>query len=180
MNHLDSTTLNLYLDDALDAKSRAAADAHLALCETCQHELDVLQSLVVAFDSWRAEPIPRDLSVPVMTRIATRPAPALVSRWAAVLLAVQVLFAALLLIWLLPMLLRAFNGLPFEFVPTIDVSAFVNDLRVTNSFNVPLPPVALWIWIVALVSIALAWLVGNRLVLTSLETTRNTSQEASQ
>lgn len=180
MNHLDSTTLNLYLDNALDAKSRAAADAHLATCESCQRELAALQSLLVAFDTWRAEPIPRDVSVPVMTRLATRPAPGFVSRWGAVLLAVQVIFAALLFVWLLPMLLRALKGLPFEFVPTIDVNAFVNVLQASSAFDLPLPPVALWIWIVALMGIALAWLVGNRLVLSSLETTQHTSQEASQ
>ena len=180
MNHLDLTTLNLYLDDALDTNARAQADTHLATCETCQRELASLQSLATTFHAWSAEPIPHDVSLTVMTRLANRPAPAFVSRWGPVLLGGQVLFATLVLLWLLPMLLRFLDGLPFEFVPTFALSDFRNLVQVSTTFALPLPPLALWIWLVALVGIVAAWLIGNRLLFSSLEHSRSTSQEASQ
>ena len=39
MSHLDNSTLNYYLDDALDAPARARVDAHFASCPTCASEL---------------------------------------------------------------------------------------------------------------------------------------------
>jgi anti-sigma factor RsiW len=175
MKHLDSTTLNLYLDDALDAAARAQAAAHLATCEACRRELSALQSLIASFDAWRPEPIPHDISVAVVTQLATRPAPVMVSRWGAAVLGVQALFVSLVLLWLAPMALRMLNGLPFELVPTFDFSAVTNFADRVSAVALPFPSFAPMIWIAGLVGVAVVWLVSNRLLLRSL----NKTQEAS-
>lgn len=180
MNHLNTTTLNLYLDGILDRHACAQVDAHLATCPPCQRELFALRALAASFDAWRAEPIPRDLSATVMTRIATRPAPALVSRWGAALLGVQVVFAILILTWLAPMVLRGASGLPLELVPTFDFSGVTNLLETMLAVSLPFPSFAPAIWIAGLVGIALMWLVGNRLLFQSLDHSFNPTQEASQ
>lgn len=176
MKHLDSTTLNLYLDDALDAHARAQADAHLLSCAACQRELAELQALTASFDAWRAEPIPHDISASVLTRIGSRPAPAWVSRWGAVVLGVQALIVALVLAWLLPMAVRMVSGLPFELVPTLDVGGAANFVASLSAMPLPFPAVAPWILIAALVGSGVVWVVGNRLLLQSV----NYKQEASQ
>jgi hypothetical protein len=176
MKHLDNSTLNLYLDDVLDAKTRGQVDAHLATCPTCQQELDSTRALFTTFDTWRVEPIPHDVTAQVMTRIASHPAPAQLSRWGAIVLGVQVLFAALILMWLLPTLLRVVNGLPFQIVPTFNFDVFTNLADWSNPISFSFPSLALWIWISVLGVGAVVWLVGNRLIFNSLE--RN--QEASQ
>lgn len=180
MNHLDTTTLNLYLDDVLDTPMRAQVDAHLATCPTCQRELSALRALTASFDAWHAEPIPHDLSATVMTRIATRPAPAFVSRWGIALLGVQVVLVGILFAWVLPTLLRMVSGLPLERVPTLNFSGVTNLLATLFAFTLPFPSLAPAIWIAGLVSIALVWLISNRLLFHSLEHSLNNTQEASQ
>lgn len=182
MKHLDANTLNLYLDDVLDTSARAQADAHLATCAECQKELSTLRALTATFDAWHAEPIPHDISAVVMTRLASRPAPA-VSRWGAVVLGVQVVLVALFLVWLVPMAVRTLNGLPFDLTPAFDFGGLTNIVDTVPVIALPFPPVAPWILIAALVGGAVIWLVSNglllrrnRLLLESL----NTSQEASQ
>jgi hypothetical protein len=179
MNHLDNTILNLYLDDALDAQTRAGVEAHAAECETCRRELEAMRALSASVEAWRTEPIPQDLSVPVLSRLAKRPAPALVSRWGAALLAVQAVSGALILIWLLPTLVRMLGGL-VGILPAFDWGV-VDPLRnVTSSFAVSFPSLALWVWIVALGAGAIVWLVGNRLMLYSLDKSFNHTSEVSQ
>lgn len=182
MKHLDTTTLNLYLDDALDPSARAQADAHFATCAECQKELSALRALTAAFDAWHAEPIPHDISVSVMTRLATRPAAA-VSRWGAALLGAQVVLVGLFLTWLLPMALRVLNGLPFELTPTFDFSGLTHFVDTLSTLSLPLPSVAPWVLIAVLVGGAVIWLVSNGLLLRRnrlLLESVTTSQEASQ
>lgn len=45
--HLSVSTVASYVDDALDAEARAAADRHLAVCESCRAELAELTDLVL-------------------------------------------------------------------------------------------------------------------------------------
>lgn len=52
-SHLSVTTLASYVDDALDAEARAAADRHLAACESCRAELTELTDLVLDAPSAR-------------------------------------------------------------------------------------------------------------------------------
>ncbi len=174
MNHLDNNTLNLYLDEALDEKTRAEVDAHLASCEMCQRELSELHALVSTFDAWRNEPIPRDVSRVVVTRIAQRPAPLQRTRWAAVLLGAQAILAVLILMWALPIVLRAVNGLPFQVVPTFDFDFSAYPFAWSNWLT--LPSVALWIWAAVLGIGVIVWFVANRLLLHSLEQKQETSQ----
>ena len=171
MNHLDNTTLNLYLDDALDAKTRAHADAHLAACEICQRELDELRALVSTFETWSNEPIPRDVSSVVVARIAQRPLPANVSRWGGLVLGAQIILAALLFVWGLPVVLRVLNVLSLAPFPTFDASRF-DDFN----FALPLPAVGLGIWAALILGGAVVWFISNRLLLQSLENTREVSQ----
>lgn len=176
MNHLDNSTLNLYLDDALDAKMRGEVAAHLETCEVCQRELAATRSLFTLLETWRAEPIPRDVTAQVMTRIATRPIPAHVSRWGAVVLGVQVALAALILVWVLPTLLRLLNALTFQLVPSFDLDVFFGFSDLTIPFALPFPSVALWVWLAVLAGGVVLWFVGNRLLFYSLERTQEASQ----
>lgn len=170
MNHLDETTLNLYLDDALDANARAQADTHLAACDICQRELKSLRALTATFEAWRAEPIPRDVSAPVVARIATRSAWR--ARTSVAVLGVQTLIAAAVLLWVLPTFLRSVN-LPSYPLPVLDVSRLgaLNDV-----FALPLPPIALWVWILVICGGALVWFFINRLLFRSLAHTPEVSQ----
>ena len=175
MKHLDPTTLNLYLDDALDAGARARADAHLATCAECSKELAAFRALTATFDTWRAEPIPHDISATVMTRLATRPAPT-VSRWGALVLGVQVVLVGFLLTWFVPVALRVLNGLPFDLTPTLNFSALTNVIDNVSALSLPFPTVAPGILIAALLGVAVIWLIGNRLLLQSFNITQETSQ----
>ena len=52
-SHLPVTTRASYVDDALDAEARAAADRHLAACDICRAELAELTDLVLDAPSAR-------------------------------------------------------------------------------------------------------------------------------
>lgn len=179
MNHLDNTILNLYLDDALDPKTRAGVESHAVECESCRRELEAMRALVASFDAWRAEPIPRDVSVPVMARLANRRAPALVSRWGAVILAAQVVLGALLLTWLLPTLLGMLGGLAGT-LPAFNLGTIESLQNVRGPAVVSLPSLALGVWVVALGGGAILWFVGNRLILHSLDKSLNHTSEVPQ
>lgn len=170
MTHLDHSTLNLYLDDALDAETRSHADAHLATCELCRRELAALRSLAASFDTWRPEPIPHDVTAPVMTRIAERAARR--AQWSVLVLGAQALTAVALLSWALPTFL-SIVPLPSYTVPVIDVSGLTT---LNDRFVLPLPPIGLWVWIPVVAGGAMLWFVCNRLIFRSLEDTSEVSQ----
>ncbi len=175
MNHLDNTTLNLYLDDALDAEMRAHADAHLASCDSCQRELAALRALVPTFDAWREEPIPRDVSRIVVARIATRPVPA-VSRWGAVVLSAQILFAVLMFMWALPLFVRVSSGVPLDSFPAWSWNPWAELGTLPNDFALPFPVLGMWTWTLVLVGVVAIWLVCNRLILTTLKSKQEARQ----
>jgi anti-sigma factor RsiW len=75
MNHLTAEALNMYLDNALDPRERAAATAHLAICSACQGELAALRQLFSAIEELPPYPLPVDLAVQVLGRIARAPEP---------------------------------------------------------------------------------------------------------
>ena len=176
MNHLDNTTFNLYLDDALDAKTRAHADAHLAACETCQRELAELRALVSTFEMWRDEPIPRDVSRVVVARLAERPLPANVSRWGALVLGAQIIFATLLFVWALPLVLRVLSGVSFGALPTLSLSPLTNFAALFNDFALPFPQLGLWVWGLVVLGAGIAWLIGNRLIFSFLQNQQEAAQ----
>jgi hypothetical protein len=176
MKHLDQTTLNLYLDDMLAPAVRASADSHLAECETCRAELQALTELGAVFDAWRTEPIPHDVSHQVMQEIAKRPAPAWVSRWGAVVLGAQAVLAVLLVLWLLPNLSRLSNVMPALPLPAFEPNLITIFGAWLDTLPVLVPSYGLWIWGTVILGGAVIWLVVNRLVFRSLDSTKETTQ----
>jgi anti-sigma factor RsiW len=75
MNHLTTEALNMYLDDALDPRERAAAAAHLAICSACQGELAALRQLFSALEALPPDSLPVDLAAQVLGQIARAPEP---------------------------------------------------------------------------------------------------------
>ncbi len=75
VHHLSDETLNEWLDQALEAHSRPAVEAHLAACRDCAARLDILRSLFARLEALPDLPLERDLSASVVTAIR-RPAAA--------------------------------------------------------------------------------------------------------
>ncbi len=176
--HLDFTTLNLYLDDALDATARARVDAHLAQCDACRAELNALHQVADTFAAWRSEPIPRDVSAPVMARVRQRPVPGSRARWGVAALGAQVALIILLVAWALPQLLRALTGvnLPPALLPAWNWKLPMFSLPALPGASFPLPALSLWMWGALLAGAVILWLIGNRLVWRTLANKREALQ----
>lgn len=116
--HLSETVLHAWLDDALDAAARNAADAHLATCATCAARLAELRQVAAMLDSWSDAPLERDLSAGVLAAIAPRRI-AVSARWRAAL-AAQIA-GALIAGGGLALALQ--NGLVAPAIPEVDVLA---------------------------------------------------------
>ncbi len=175
-SHLDTATLNLYLDDALDAKTRALSDAHLVTCADCRHELEGLRTVFSAFEVWRAEPIPRDVTPQVLARIAQRPVPQARVRWGAALLGAQLLIAGLLIVWVLPNLTHLVTGIPIvpSTLPTFQLPQLLQWLTTAPDLNFALPPFTVGMWLGLIVGSVALWLVAHRLILNSLARNQET------
>jgi len=69
--HLTESQLNDYVDGAVDARSRAAIEAHHAKCAVCRSELQAMRSLVAEIGELPAQITPsRDLRAGIAERIA--------------------------------------------------------------------------------------------------------------
>ena len=77
--HLDEATLNEYLDRRLTAASDRRARHHLGACAECRARLSQLKALNESLETLPEIPLARDLVRPVMARLASRPAPRLLS-----------------------------------------------------------------------------------------------------
>jgi len=202
MSHLTTETLNQYLDEALDAPARAAAESHLAACEVCQAELDALRELFAALATLTPEPLPIDLAAPVLQRITPAMAPMRPRAWpaghpyAVALLAAQVVLAGLLAAWFGPALASAaaveLAALPRLALP--DPSALLAWLDgCLSTLSAMLPRLALAEdalragplaglsaaqWAIGLAALGLLWLLGNRLILAGSSEPQNTQREA--
>lgn len=176
--HLDVPTLNLYLDDALETHARVNADAHLRQCAMCRAELEQLRGVLDAFQVWRSEPIPRDITPAVMARVSQRPAPHPRARWGIAILAAQMALAALLLAWALPLVVDSLTRLtmPALSVPAFEWNEIFFAVDLAANVKLLLPSVAIWVWAVVLIGSIVFWVVGNRLALSIL----NGNPEASQ
>lgn len=165
--HLDNNALQLYLDDALRAEARENVDAHLAACDACRAELAELQIVFDAFDAWRSELIPRDVSVAVMARVRQRPLPNARAHWVTAVLILQAWLAILLLVWLVPPGMRWFSGvnMPSPGLPAFDWDVFTVTFPALPNVTVPLPALALWMWGAVIVGAGAVWLLANRLLL---------------
>ena len=198
MNHLTIETLDLFLDQALDAPARAAAEAHLATCEVCQAELNTLRDLFATLAALPPEPLPVDLTEPVLQRIARAPAPvqrqarSAVPPYAVAALAAQVVLAGLLLAWpgsaLMRLATTALAALPQLRPP--DPSALFSWLdrwpstlgaivpRLAPAEDTLLASLSPAQWAVVLVVVGLIWLLGNRWIIAGSLEPHNTKQEA--
>ncbi len=185
--HLSLTTLNLYLDQALDAETRAAVEAHLAVCVQCKREFDALRGVFTALDALPAERIPVDIAPRVLAQIHATP---LRSPLAKVVLAAQFAFAALLGIWLAPLLagqslsvpppnfaaaLNVLTGLNTSYV---EINPWLDSLASTGELfsRSPLGGISILEWLGVIVVLGLIWLAGNRWLLANIKPTRNHSE----
>src|SRR5438046_7410260 len=76
-SHLDDETLAAYVEGALSAPEREAADAHLADCGECRSATVALAAALAprAESSVSALPVPAGLSDRILARIPLGPAP---------------------------------------------------------------------------------------------------------
>lgn len=79
--HLDESTLNEWLDEALPAAERAAAAAHLAGCPECAARLAELRLVFAQLEALPEVPLARDLTPTVLGRLPARATPALGRGW---------------------------------------------------------------------------------------------------
>jgi predicted anti-sigma-YlaC factor YlaD len=202
MSHLTIETLDLYLDQALDAPTRAAVESHLATCAVCRAELDALHGLFAALAALPPEPLPADLAGPVLRRIAGAPVPARSRAWPAghpyaiTLLAVQIVLAGLLVAWYGPALTSAaaveLAALPRPALPDLSASlawleGWLAMLGTILSGLIPaedalragpLAGLSAAQSAIGLAALGLVWLLGNRLILAGSSEPQNTQQEA--
>lgn len=65
-----SALQHLYIDSRLDFHRVAALEAHLSRCSRCRHDLDVLGTVRAAVATPESIPMPADLTMRIMSRIA--------------------------------------------------------------------------------------------------------------
>lgn len=123
MNHLDDSTLNAFLDDALDTQAAGSAAAHLAACPQCAARLARLRTTIAEVTALPDLPLGRDLSAGVLAALKTRARPALSPR-ARLAFGLQALAAAAALTAAAPLAL-ALLGDPSALAPALDVSSIV-------------------------------------------------------
>lgn len=180
MTHLSEETLNEYLDNALAAPARVAADVHLAACTACMAELETLRGLFVEIESLPEVALERNISAAVVARLGQRAGVPRVIRWA---LAGQALVVAVILMLAWP--LFNFSAFELPIVPDfpslaqlISIWAAQQDawvralgrMNLLPSFSLPFDPSAALLTL-TLVSACLLWLVGNGLLLLLPRTT---------
>ncbi|MFZ0544880.1 MAG: zf-HC2 domain-containing protein [Candidatus Promineifilaceae bacterium] len=102
MNHIDDYLLNEYLDGQLDAATRMRVGEHLAVCEDCQVRLAEEQALFASLAQMPDVPLTVDLSRQVVARLSAEFKPRPIPRWAIPVVALQVLTAVVLFVWLWP------------------------------------------------------------------------------
>lgn len=162
MNHLTESQFNEYLDGALDAPSRTAADEHLAACESCRRALADLETVASMLASLPDEPLTRDLTPSVLAGL---PAPRLPLGWKlafAVEAGIGIGAGLLLLSHLLPAVsLPAVPDLPALFLPILELP--------TIRISLPSPPFTLHPSSFSIAFLALSalllWSVGNAILL---------------
>ena len=161
MEHLSDELLDRYADDALTAQERAAAEAHLTVCDRCRRELAAVRGLFAAFAAVPTEPLLLDLAPRVVRRIA--PQPQRRYGWlVAGVLAAQATLALALALWLLP-------SLAAETLPGLAWSGLDWSAAGLRGWLPPrVPPLAILAplqWALVVAGMAIFWLVGNRLAL---------------
>lgn len=177
---MNDDILHEYLDNTLDDAQRRAVEAWLAQSPAARTRLAELQALFTTLDALDDAPLLRDLTGPVLAQLAQEAAtaaavPPVWTRW---LPLAQLAAAVAMLVWLWPTLAAAWRlgvtavavllaALPAQTIAwQIDWAAWWATLRTwlpqtPADFNL-----ALGQWGLLLGVAFLAWLVGNRLLLT--------------
>ncbi|MBM3124623.1 MAG: hypothetical protein FJZ87_06060 [Chloroflexi bacterium] len=178
--HLTDDQLNEYLDDALP--KRARAESHLSTCAECTARLSALRSLAAEIESLPEESLARNLA-PAVTRRLTSPAAAYSGfpRWLTLTTVLQTAAATVLIASVAPFILEAAS----TFIPALQAPPVMETileaqrvwtawLDALSQFQWPSPPelpaslgLSNFYILLALAGTALAWLVGNGLLLRS-------------
>ncbi len=172
MNHLTESTLNEYLDEALDQSARRAVEAHLDACPRCRARLDDLRLVFYSLSLLSEKPLAHDLTPRILDRL---PGPTLPLGWklalaiqAGVAMGLLGAIGQVMMGFLRPMMdtrllvggwIDLFNGISFR-IPDIDFHMPVIDARPLDLSGYSLPfsaPVT----IILLVTVAILWGLGN-------------------
>ena len=182
--HLDETRLNEYVDGELDDAAQAEVVAHVASCATCAARLAELRVLFGDLAALPDEPLAVDLAPAVLARLPRRArAPAWAPRLA---LAAQALAAVVAFVLLWPWLAATLQAsgaarLVAEAAAILSamlaglaplwrapVDAAESLLRAASTCALPALPGPVLGWGLGLAGFALAWLLGNGVLLRNL------------
>ncbi|MEM8533890.1 MAG: zf-HC2 domain-containing protein [Chloroflexota bacterium] len=194
MNHIDSETLNLYLDGQLAPDEQVQVEAHLAECTSCQQELAALRDLFVAFDELPQVALPIDIAEVVLEQIAPS-TPVWRVRLVWGLIFAQLMFIVVLSLLFGPMLTQDISSQLMRLTSewSFDISINITELLSAqfvelNAMAVEVPQmleafdIELFIsplqWILAIAGAGMIWLVGNRFLLANLNHAPDPQQEA--
>ena len=182
--HLDETRLNEYVDGVLDDAAQAEVAAHVASCATCAARLAELRVLFEDLAALPDEPLAVDLAPAVLARLPHRaPAPAWAPRLALVAQAAAAVVAfALLQPWLAVTLpVSAVARLEGEAAAALStmlasvaalwqapLNTIESLLRAATTITLPALPGPVLGWTLALAGLAMAWLIGNGILLRHL------------
>lgn len=182
--HPDEARLNEYVDGELDDAARADVAAHVAGCAACAVRLAELRALFADLAALPDEPLAADLAPAVLARLPRRArAPAWAPRLA---LAAQALaaVAAFVLVW--PWLAATLQASPAARLAAeaagalsamlvglapvwrAPVDAAESLLHAASTFTPPALPGPALGWGLGLAGFALAWLLGNGVLLRNL------------
>lgn len=191
MNHIDDSTLNEYLDHALDESKRDAAKTHLQACANCREKLDELQSVVTELDTISEVYLENDLVPSILARLPQKTPVRIWTRAFAAQMGVALGFVFWLGMQAVPFI--RVSSVTLSNLPAMEMQALFTRLLAiqipmpefrfpTFSFQLPtfgfqMPTLMLEITTVQLitlsVSVVLLWLVGNVILLRSRQRVRS-------
>jgi anti-sigma factor RsiW len=177
MNHLDEFQLNEYLDGMLDPASQSAIEAHLTACNTCQAALDDLQAVFLMLDEVDEVALTTDLSARVLAEWQTQSQPESAA-WLRPLLFLQGAGAIGMVVWLWPVIGGWLVGMETAVATTLSTFPPIQfdlwsrllewETAVSQQFQLVRPTIDLaagqWALLIGLALIA--WLAGNKFLLT--------------
>ena len=133
MNHIDETLLNEYLDQQLDVSVREQVNDHLADCAACRERLAEKQQLFVMLKQVEEVPLMVDLSRQVVARLSAEFKPRPIPRWSLPIIAMQMVAALALFIWLWPSVQsflekagQAISRMAIQLQPDLSFSQLIN------------------------------------------------------
>lgn len=102
MSHIDDELLNEYLDGELDRTLFGQVEAHLVGCDACRERVGEMRWLFGSLAEVPEVALGVDLSQRVVARLAAEFKPRPVPRWTFPVVALQLLMALALFVWLWP------------------------------------------------------------------------------